>query len=147
MTRVRFPVVALLGNILVVGWGHGKFLDYDTMCMQHTTARLAQLAERTALNRMVVGSSPTVGTVDPPSEVAQRQRAGPITRRSVDRNHSSLSPGFAHGHGFLVDTHSGIYIRIRLKTSRRVDFGVCRWGKRKKGYRPQGQAHLAPQHS
>ena len=28
-----------------------------------TNARLAQLVERTALNRMVVGSSPTVGTI------------------------------------------------------------------------------------
>ena len=40
---------------------------YDAVVLgsipSRNTARLAQLVERTALNRMVVGSSPTVGTL------------------------------------------------------------------------------------
>ena len=40
---------------------------YDAVALgsipSRNTARLAQLVERTAFNRMVVGSSPTVGTL------------------------------------------------------------------------------------
>jgi hypothetical protein len=37
-------------------------MDYVTTASRVYHARLAQLAERTAFNRVVVGSSPTVGT-------------------------------------------------------------------------------------
>ena len=43
--------------------GHSRPVRSDTQVRSNfeSSARLAQLAERTALNRMVVGSSPTVG--------------------------------------------------------------------------------------
>ena len=91
---LKMPCVSFAGS-------NPAWCTWKAICHKRDAiARLAQSVEREALNLVVVGSSPTVGTyrslVLPASKenlvsgVAQGKRVGLITRRSVDRNHSPL---------------------------------------------------------
>ena len=53
--------------------------------------RLCDICDRAVIRHKIVASAPSMSHLEHGSRVAQWKRAGPITHRSVDRNHALLT--------------------------------------------------------